>query len=111
MTKEDKIAFVEDALRYMVQLLPPEDYGENPECYVIYTTLESYQKDLTNPYVDYWVKCSDKLPEENVKVLCYHDSGNYFICYRTRDCITDKPKWFDGAQPHFWKHLPKPPEL
>lgn len=56
-----------------------------------------------------WQKVEDKLPNDEIPVLCYHiDSGNYFICYRTTDCLTHEPKWQGGAMPTHWKYLDKP---
>lgn len=56
-----------------------------------------------------WINVEESLPNDEVNVLCYHShSENYFICYRTRDCITNKPKWFGGSMPTHWKYLDKP---
>ncbi len=57
-----------------------------------------------------WVAVSEGMPDSEVKVLCYHEySGNFFICYRTLDCLTKEPKWFGGAMPTHWKKLAEPP--
>ena len=56
-----------------------------------------------------WHKVEDKLPENEINVLCYHeDSKNYFVCYRTLDCLTHEPKWFGGAMPSHWQFLSVP---
>lgn len=56
-----------------------------------------------------WISVNDSLPKKEVNVLCYHeDSENYFICYRTNDCLTNEEKWFNGSLPTHWKYLDKP---
>lgn len=55
-----------------------------------------------------WISVEENLPEDEVNVLCLHeDSGNNFICYRTKDCITNEPKWFGGSMPTHWKYIEK----
>lgn len=56
-----------------------------------------------------WNRVEEKLPEDEINVLCYHEpSKNYFVCYRTLDCLTSEPKWFGGSMPTHWKFLDKP---
>lgn len=56
-----------------------------------------------------WFKTEEQLPQEEVKVLCFHaPSGNYFISYRTKDCLTKEPKWFNGDMPTHWQSLTMP---
>jgi len=56
-----------------------------------------------------WVRVEDRLPEDEINVLCYHiHSGNYFICFRTKDCNTQEPKWHGGSMPTHWKPLTLP---
>lgn len=56
-----------------------------------------------------WNKIENKLPENEINVLCYHEpSKNYFVCYRTLDCLTHEPKWFGGATPTHWSFLSIP---
>jgi hypothetical protein len=56
-----------------------------------------------------WNAVDEKLPEDEINVLCSHEfSGNYFICFRTSDCLTKEPKWHGGAMPTHWKYLDKP---
>jgi len=56
-----------------------------------------------------WISVDESLPENDVNVLCFHNhSENYFICYRTNDCLTNIPKWFGGSMPTHWKYLDKP---
>jgi len=58
-----------------------------------------------------WIKVEDDLPKYEIKVLCYHSfSGNYFVCYRTKDCLTNEPKWQGGAMPTHWQQLTTPNE-
>lgn len=76
--------------------------GHNCGCFKKVIKNESTDK---NP----WNDANIYLPENEVSVLCYHqDSSNYFICYRTLDCLTKEPKWFGGAMPTHWKYLDKP---
>lgn len=50
--------------------------------------------------VEDWISVDDKLPNDEINVLCLHSfSDNYFICYRTKDCLTNEPKWWGGAKP------------
>lgn len=68
--------------------------------------VNDYIKDFLSPE---WVNIKDQLPEDEISVLCYHaHSGSYFICYRTKDCTTNEPKWQGGAMPTHWKLLDKP---
>ena len=56
-----------------------------------------------------WIKVEDELPKDEVNVLCFHSfSGNHFVCYRTKDCLTNEPKWFNGAMPTHWQQLTTP---
>lgn len=56
-----------------------------------------------------WNDVNSILPDNEITVLCYHEySGNYFICYRTLDCLTLEHKWFGGSMPTHWKYLDKP---
>ena len=56
-----------------------------------------------------WINIEDELPEDEVNVLCFHSfSGNYFVCYRTKDCSTNEPKWKGGAMPTHWQQLTTP---
>jgi len=64
---------------------------------------------IENKLLIEWKDVNTYLPDEEINVLCYHEfSGNYFICYRTLDCLTLEPKWFGGAMPTHWKYLDKP---
>jgi len=59
------------------------------------------------PCVSKWIACLDQLPDDEKRVLCLHqDSESQFICWRTRDCNTDEPKWYGGAMPDYWQELP-----
>lgn len=56
-----------------------------------------------------WIKTEEKLPQDGVRVLCFHaPSKNYFISYRTKDCLTNEPKWFNGDMPTHWQKLTIP---
>lgn len=56
-----------------------------------------------------WKDAEGQLPDNEINVLCYHQpSGNYFICHRTLDCLTQEPKWYGGAMPTHWRLLDKP---
>jgi hypothetical protein len=62
-----------------------------------------------NHWVIKWISVEESLPKDEVNVLCFHSySENYFICYRTKDCLTNEPKWFGGSMPTHWKYLDKP---
>lgn len=56
-----------------------------------------------------WIKVEDELPNDETNVLCFHSfSGNYFVCYRTKDCLTGEPKWQGDAMPTHWQQLTTP---
>lgn len=56
-----------------------------------------------------WIEVEKELPKDEVPVLCFHSfSGNYFVCYRTKDCLTGEPKWQGGAMPTHWQQLTTP---
>jgi len=59
-----------------------------------------------------WYKVEDDLPEDEVRVLCFHEpSKNYFISYRTKDCLSGEPKWWNGDRPTHWQELTEPVEF
>ena len=61
---------------------------------------------LEDKILEKWKEVSKEFPDDEVRVLCYHiHSGTYFICYRTLDCLTQEPKWFDGAMPTHWTYI------
>ncbi len=45
MTREEKQDLAKEALRYLVRLLPPEQYGENQECEIIERALQTLASD------------------------------------------------------------------
>lgn len=56
-----------------------------------------------------WIEVEKELPNDEVLVLCFHSfSGNYFVCHRTKDCMTGEPKWQGGAMPTHWQQLTTP---
>lgn len=56
-----------------------------------------------------WFNVQDELPQDEVRVLCFHEpSKNYFISYRTKDCLSGEPKWFNGDMPTHWQELTVP---
>lgn len=64
---------------------------------------------IEDKLISEWNNVNSVLPDTEITVLCYHEhSGNYFICYRTLDCLTLEPKWFGGSMPTHWKYLDKP---
>ena len=64
---------------------------------------------LEDKLLSEWKKVEEQFPDNEINVLCYHEhSGNYFICYRTLDCLTLEPKWFGGSSPTHWKSLDLP---
>jgi len=93
-TDQDLISMTYEVDRYLLQHTHPHDLIKN---------------NVGLSDVSEWVAVSNGLPQDDINVLCYHNSGNYFICYRTKDCNTNEPKWFGGAMPDFWKPLPEPP--
>lgn len=52
MTKQEKKDLAQDALRYLVDLLPPERYGEDGRCEVIERALTQMAEDAEE--VDYY---------------------------------------------------------
>lgn len=56
-----------------------------------------------------WVRVEIGFPDLDIPVLCWHCySDNYFVCYRTKDCLTGEVKWQGGAMPTHWQELTKP---
>ena len=56
-----------------------------------------------------WISVEDGLPDTERQVLCHHiDSGNNFVCYYTKDCLTNEPKWYGGAKPSHWCEIIAP---
>ncbi|MEQ9466585.1 MAG: hypothetical protein RLN88_04185 [Ekhidna sp.] len=71
MKKEEKHELAQDALRYLVQLLPPEEYGEDERCDVIEYALQilASDGDLADVRIsclqDVWQKwCDSKTTKE-----------------------------------------------
>ncbi len=65
-------------------------------------------KKLPIPVVSNWIAVDEKLPDDEIKVLCLHSpSGNRFISQRTLDCLTNDPKWYNEDKPTHWQSLPE----
>ena len=74
------------------------------------SALEEAIEKLSLPQPDKgWVMVEERLPEMDVRVLCWYESSdNHFICWRTNDCSTGEEKWCGGATPTHWQYLTTP---
>ena len=57
-----------------------------------------------------WIKCGDRMPEENIRVLTYAE-GRIEIAQRDEMGWYSSELWFDFDEVTHWMPLPEPPEV
>ncbi len=111
---------IEDAMRRMLILLPPEEYGESPEADIIYSTLELLLKYVT------WINVEDRLPDghselrqNEIQVLGYNEEWIHpdfnplgiRMCAYCKDWDDNQwrsPMWIDSQDSYITDNLSSP---